>query len=175
MADEEYKKESEYLRESLRLAELLLEQQQHSDRINQNKTVLLITLCVSVFGYLHAAESVSMLKQCLPPFVWAWVNIILAGIFLIAVIYGILALNTAQWGVQGADTGYSSQFSGDFNLRAKTLLGNYEEYLSENQKVLDDKQKHLKISKRVGLAGVFCVFILVVAAADMCVYFPLAE
>ncbi|MBE8157805.1 MAG: hypothetical protein HAW59_00170 [Betaproteobacteria bacterium] len=173
MADEKDKQETEYWREAVRLVELHLQEQNRANQENQNKVVLLMTFCVSSFGFLYVAGDWDVWEKCLPPYIWIFG--ILAAVFAISVGFGIAALNTTGWGVPGADADYSFQagLPGNFNLRSRVLLKTYQEYCEKNQKTLKRKQTYIKWSKKFGLFGIGCVFIiLVLSQSNICAYYP---
>ena len=165
ITEEEYKKETEYLREAVRLAELRLEEQQKTSDIIRRQTVLLITYGAAAFTYLHAGEPAMPLKQHWFSHVLIAGNIIVAAAFIKAVYHCVGIFDIKKWGVPGADADYllHEYFGKDFNKMAENLLENYREIFNQNEKNNGDKINEFIAIRKWGMAGIAGASVLIIA------------
>ena len=156
----------EYFKEALRLAELRLEEQNTTLTLQEKKAVLIATLAIAFVGYLLAfsgeiGTTLTILNRSGPVNEF-WVLMIfqilpsVPSVFALA--HSMASLNLMELGTRGAPPRYTldDYFKGDLNELVVGLLEDYDERITNNQELLETKNKEMRKAKKWLFLGFAC-------------------
>ena len=176
---------ADYLKESLRLAELHLEGQNMDLAIQERRAVLIITLGIVAIGYLLAftgltfTENIAGLIKYIitsrfegtPGADESWLAVVIlivlllpVGILIIAVVDSTHFFRPLELGARGGasrDYSMNTDVGGNLNCLREIQLQDYKRKIEDNQKLLDEKSKILKHAQRYLIIGLSLVAIFV--------------
>ena len=166
--------ESDYLKESLRLAELRLEEQSITLTLQEKKAALIATLCIAFIGYLltftgDIGEASTILDRLFKTKLGELWTLLIFKILpslplAFAMLHSIQSLNLVDLGTRGASPGYTldNYFERDLNKLAEELLEDYNDRIKVNQEMLVSKNKEMRNARNWLFIGIPLAIVLVI-------------